>query len=54
MFLNKKDNHQLENIYETTLDEHLIQQPKIQAVKEGINANNILKRLFVDYLKKQA
>ena len=40
--------------FTTTLDETIIQQLKIQAVKEGTDASKILEKLIKEYLKKQA
>ena len=40
--------------FTTTLDETIIQQLKIQAVKEGTDASKILEKLIEEYLKKQA
>jgi hypothetical protein len=40
--------------FTTTLDEVIIQQLKIQAVKEGTDASKILEKLIEEYLKKQA
>jgi hypothetical protein len=37
-----------------TLDEVIIQQLNIQAVKEGTAASKILEKLIEEYLKKQA
>jgi hypothetical protein len=39
--------------FTTTLDEQLIQDLKIQAVKEGTDASKILEKLIAEYLKKQ-
>lgn len=39
--------------FTTTLDEQLIQQLKIQAVKEGTDASKILEKLIREYLEKQ-
>jgi len=39
--------------FTTTLDEQLIQQLKIQAVKEGTDVSKILEKLIIEYLKKQ-
>lgn len=38
--------------FTTTLDEQLIQQLKIQAVKEGTDVSKILEKLISEYLKK--
>ncbi|WP_223881978.1 hypothetical protein [Niallia endozanthoxylica] len=40
--------------FTTSLDENIIQQLKIQAVKEGTDASKILEKLIEEYLKKQA
>jgi hypothetical protein len=40
--------------FTTTLDEQLIMQLKVQAVKEGTDASKILEKLIEEYLKKQA
>jgi len=40
--------------FTTTLDEQLIQQLKIQAVKESTNVSKILEKLISEYLEKKA
>ncbi len=40
--------------FTTSLDENIIQQLKIQAVKEGTDASKILEKLIEEYLKKQS
>jgi hypothetical protein len=40
--------------FTATLDETIIQQLKIQAVKEGTDASKIIEKLIDEYLKKQA
>jgi hypothetical protein len=40
--------------FTTTLDEQLIQQLKIQAVKEGTDVSKILEKLISEYLAKKA
>ncbi len=38
--------------FTTTLDEELIQQLKIQAIKEHTDASKILEQLIQDYLQR--
>lgn len=40
--------------FTTSLDENIIQQLKIQAVKEDTDASKIIEKLVAEYLKKQA
>lgn len=40
--------------FTTSLDENIIKQLKMQAVKEGTNASKILEKLIKEYLKKQS
>lgn len=40
--------------FTTSLDEMIIQQLKMQAVKEGTDASKILEKLIAEYLKKQS
>jgi len=40
--------------FTTSLDEKIIQQLKIQAVKEGTDASKIIEKLIEEYIKKQS
>ena len=40
--------------FTTTLNETIIQQLKIQAIKEGTDASKIIEKLVEEYLKKQS
>ena len=39
--------------FTTTIDEEVIKQLKLQAIREQTDANKIIERLIQDYLKKQ-
>jgi hypothetical protein len=40
--------------FTTNLDEEVIKQLKIQAVKENTDASKIIEKLIIEYLKKSA
>jgi metal-responsive CopG/Arc/MetJ family transcriptional regulator len=40
--------------FTTSLDEEVIKQLKLQAVKENTNASKIIERLVKEYLKKMS
>ncbi|WP_394237340.1 hypothetical protein [Niallia oryzisoli] len=40
--------------FTTSLDENVIPQLKMQAVREGTDASKIIEKLVMEYLKKQA
>lgn len=39
--------------FTTTLEKELIDKLKIEAIKQGLNVNDILELLIEEYLKKQ-
>ena len=39
--------------FTTTIDEDVIKELKLQAIREQTDANKIIERLIQDYLKKQ-
>jgi hypothetical protein len=39
--------------FTTTLDEKVIQNLKVQAIKEGTDASKIIEKLVVEYLEKK-
>ncbi len=40
-------------VFTTTLDEGLLKTIKVRAIQEGKNVNEIIEKLFQEYLKKE-